>query len=107
MEKSIKEKYKLPDSIKVTVTKSKKGFCAFLDDYSGCMTVAKNFGELIENVNDAILTYFEVPRNEAEKIDILYLPEFLNKHKHFNKEVEKKEHKPLRFAPISTQCLYA
>lgn len=69
------KKYGLPDGFKVKVRKAKSGgFYAFLPDYPGCTTQGDNIFELIQNVNDAILTYFEVPRKDAEKAEIIYLP---------------------------------
>lgn len=107
MKDSIQQKYNLPDEIKVTIKKSKHGFYAYLDDYTGCMTVAKSIGELIENVNDAVLTYFEVPREVAKNLGFVYLPEVLHKKNEAFEKHKDEEYKPLRFAPISTQCLYA
>lgn len=102
----IKEKYNLPESVKVTIKRSGRDFYAYLDKYPGCMTVAKNFGELIENVNDAILTYFNVPRKEAKKVEFLYFPKVAKS----SSTVEKKcveQIKPLRFTSIPSQCIYA
>ncbi len=70
----IKEKYKLPNYIYVKIHKSKQGFTAVLPDYPGCMTYAENISELVENVNDALLTYLDVPRKDALKADFLYSP---------------------------------
>jgi len=58
----IKEKYKLPNYIYVKIHKSKQGF------------TAENISELVENVNDALLTYLDVPRKDALKADFLYSP---------------------------------
>ena|SRR2546428_1387094 len=72
---SLQEKYNLPDVIRVNLTKSKNGgFTAVLVDYPGCITYADTPSELVENINDAVLTYFEVPRNEAIKADFVYVP---------------------------------
>ncbi|OGD85647.1 hypothetical protein A2696_03155 [Candidatus Curtissbacteria bacterium RIFCSPHIGHO2_01_FULL_41_13] len=72
---SLKDKYKLPDKLKVLIIKSKSGgLTAKLVDYPGCITHAQSMGELIENLNDAVLTYFEVPRNEAVMADFVYAP---------------------------------
>lgn len=72
---SLQEKYNLPKIIRVKVTKSKNGgFTAVLVDYPGCITYADTPSELVENINDAVLTYFEVPRNEAIKADFVYVP---------------------------------
>jgi len=68
------KKYNLPDKIQVAIHKSSKGFTAILPEYPGCMTYAENMSELVENVNDALLTYLDVPREEALKADFLYIP---------------------------------
>jgi len=73
---NLQRKYNLPDKLKVQVTKSKKGgLTAILADYPGCITYADSPSELIESLNDAILTYFEVPRNEAMGADFVYVPQ--------------------------------
>lgn len=71
---NLKEKYNLPSSVRVFIKKSKKGFYAKFPDYPGCFTVAENGFELIKNITDALLTYFEVPRKDAIKSNIYYLP---------------------------------
>ncbi len=38
------------------------GFVAIIKTFSGCITQADSFSELIEMVNDAIRTYLEVPK---------------------------------------------
>ena len=69
------EKYNLPSSVKVEVKENPEGgFYAKLPDYPGCMTEADDELELVENITDAILTYFEVPREEAIKSKIIYFP---------------------------------
>ncbi len=78
--KSVLKKYKLPETVQVEITRNEKGgFFAKLVDYPGCFTVADTPLELIQNVTDAILTYFEVPRKDALKCNVLYgppMPEF-------------------------------
>ena len=77
----ILKKYNLPESIKVEVKLTPEGYLyAKLPDYPGCMTEAENILDLIKNINDAILTYFAVPRKVAEKSDIVYLtPDLLTR----------------------------
>lgn len=71
----IHEKYNLPKSVKVEVKENPEGgFYAKLPDYPGCMTEADDELELVENITDAILTYFNVPREEAIKSNIVYFP---------------------------------
>ena len=68
----LKDKYRLPDSIKVQLIKSKEGgYTVILPEYSGLVTYAEDVSELISVVNDAVLTYFEVPTKEAKKINFL------------------------------------
>jgi predicted RNase H-like HicB family nuclease len=56
------EKYGLPETVRVKIARDDNGsFVATLPDYTGCMTVATNQFELVINLTDAILTYFEVP----------------------------------------------
>lgn len=78
--KSLLEKYKLPDKVQIEISRNEKGgFFARLVDYPGCFTVAGSPLELIQNVTDAILTYFEVPRKDALKCNVMYgppMPEF-------------------------------
>lgn len=97
--KTLKERYGLPDSIRVEIHKGKLGqYYASLPDYPGCITIAKNIGELIESVTDAVLTYFEVPRKEAIKSEIIYLP-------HVKKEEIKGATK--EFISVSQAYFYA
>lgn len=72
----LQQKYNLPGNLKVKIIKSKDGgLTAILADYPGCITHADSPSELIESLNDAILTYFEVPRNEALGADFVYVPQ--------------------------------
>jgi len=73
--KYLTDKYGLPESIKVQVKKTGKILYAKLPDYSGCMTMADDPFDLVIKVNDAILTYFQVPRDEAIKYNFFYFPE--------------------------------
>jgi len=73
---NLQQKYNLPDKLRVQVIKSKNGgLTAILADHPGCITYADSPSELIESLNDAILTYFEVPRNEALSADFVYVPQ--------------------------------
>jgi len=79
------KKYKLPQNIKVTVKVTNEGiFFASFPDYPGCITEAKDMLDLISNITDVILTYFDVPRKEAQKLSCFYLP-----HKLFTKKKEQ------------------
>lgn len=87
MTQDIFTKYRLPHSVKVLYKKNSKGIIfAKLPEYPGCMTLANNEIELIKNVTDAILTYFEVPREIAQKSKILYIPTYLEKLLELHKE---------------------
>lgn len=74
------EKYKLPERVLVVITKTPEGsFYAKFPELPGCMTEADSPLELLENTTDAILTYFDVPRKEALRMNIKYLPPELTK----------------------------
>lgn len=68
------DKYKLPETVQIEITRNKHGFFAKLIDYPGCFTVANHPLELIQNVTDAILTYFEVSHDDAVKCNVFYGP---------------------------------
>lgn len=71
----IMKQYNLPKRIKVNVKVTREGyFFANLPEYPGCNTEAQDIFDLIKNVTDAILTYFDVPRSLANKLEIVYLP---------------------------------
>lgn len=67
----------LPRQITVITTKTKEGFVAEIKELSHCYTQADNFFELIEMVNDAVFTYFDVPKKYLRDMGIVYLPEKL------------------------------
>jgi len=51
-----------PSEITVKVHRSQDGkYCAEIITYKGCFTESETFSGLIEMVNDAIKTYFEIP----------------------------------------------
>lgn len=67
---SVKRKYGIPDTINLTVRISSNGwFVATSPELPGLVTQAKDQEELMVMVNDAVLTYFDVPKKEA---DIIY-----------------------------------
>ncbi|OGM71325.1 hypothetical protein A2897_00830 [Candidatus Woesebacteria bacterium RIFCSPLOWO2_01_FULL_44_24b] len=73
--KAFHAKYKLPKAVSVSLKKSRSGgFIVVLPEYPGAMSYAENLGELVNVVNDLVLTYFRVPRKEALKADFIYLP---------------------------------
>lgn len=63
----LKRKYGIPDRITLTVRVTTNGwFVATSKELPGLMTQAKSHEELIQMLNDAVLTYFDVPRKEAD-----------------------------------------
>lgn len=72
-----KEIYKLrslfPKEIAVKIHRSEDGgFIAEVSTFPGVITEADTFSELIEMVNDAVRTYFEVPKKY-----ISFVPSYL------------------------------
>jgi len=62
-----------PSTILVRVHRLDCGkFCAEVLTYPGCFTEADTFSGLIEMVNDAVRTYFEIPEKYLP-----YMPEYL------------------------------
>lgn len=63
-----------PQEIEVRVSRSEDGgFIAAVRNFPGVSTEANTFSELIEMVNDALLTYFEIPAQYAPFV-VSYLP---------------------------------
>ena len=75
--KSIREKYDLPESIDVRIEKTSSGFIAKVKGCPGLITYSKTFPGMIEDLNDALLTYFEVTRKEAKEVNFMYVPKAL------------------------------
>lgn len=66
----IKRKYGIPEAINLNFTLKPNGwFIVTSPDLPGLVTEAKTQDELVLMVNDAVLTYFDVPKKEA---DIIY-----------------------------------
>jgi predicted RNase H-like HicB family nuclease len=62
-----------PSRVTVKVHRSECGkFCAEILTFTGCFTEASTFYELIEMINDAIRTYFEIPEKYLS-----FMPEYL------------------------------
>ncbi|MEK7665162.1 MAG: hypothetical protein AAB361_03400 [Patescibacteria group bacterium] len=62
-----------PSQIIAKVHRSKSGkFCAEIITYQGCFTEADTFSGLIEMVNDAVRTYFEIPEKYLS-----FMPDYL------------------------------
>jgi len=63
----IRQKYHIPDAIKLEIKITDgKWLVATSPDLPGLITQASNAKELLDMVNDAILTYFDVPKSEAD-----------------------------------------
>jgi len=66
----IKKRYHLPEALNLHIKLGTNGwFIVTSPDLPGLVTQAKSQEELIEMVNDAVLTYFDVPKRAA---DIVY-----------------------------------
>lgn len=58
----LENKYNLPDSIQVTISKGESGvWIANIPDYD-IFTEADNFWEIDDLINDLVFTYFDVPK---------------------------------------------
>lgn len=64
----------LPAHITMLTQADTDGLTASASDYPGLRTCAGNEKELIENVNDSILTYFSIPRYIARRTPNFYHP---------------------------------
>lgn len=65
----IKRKYKLPESISLNIELTKDNwYVAESPDIPGLFTQARSQEELLNMVNDAVLTYFDVPKREADYV---------------------------------------
>lgn len=68
------EKYHLPKKVEIVLHKTEKGgLVVEFPTLDGCFTQVEDLSELDENVTDAVLTYFDVPRSESHKM--IYVPE--------------------------------
>lgn len=66
----VKKEYKLPESISFSLRVTPDGwFVLTLPDHPGLVTQANSHQGLIEMMNDAVLTYYDVPKRKA---DIVY-----------------------------------
>ena len=70
----IKELIKLfPRNIEVKIVQCEEGgFFARIKNFDGCLTQAETLTELIENVNDAVLTCLDVPEKYVK-----YMPSYM------------------------------
>lgn len=66
----------LPPRLEVEIHRAAEGgFWAKVNNLRGCVTQADDFLELIEMINDAVFTYFEVPV-KYRKLLGYYVPKF-------------------------------
>ncbi|MCK4592583.1 hypothetical protein KAT63_04065 [Candidatus Parcubacteria bacterium] len=74
----IKNRYGIPEKLELDIAFTKDGYFILTSkDLPGLITEAENGKELIKMFNDAILTYYDVPKREG---DIVY--DSLNIHGH-------------------------
>ena len=65
----IRAKYHIPAKIKLSVDITSDGwFVVSSPELPGLLTQAQTAKELLEMVNDAILTYYDVPKREVKEI---------------------------------------
>ncbi len=65
----VKEKYKIPSELKLNIRLTKEGYFVLTSpELPGLVTQAHDTKELLDMFNDAVLTYFDVPKSEANKI---------------------------------------
>ena len=66
--------WRLPDSLDVEIKKSEAGgFYAIIKNLPGCITQAESGQELYEMVNDAVITYFNIPKEYVPYVSS-YIP---------------------------------
>ena len=66
---AVKAKYGIPNEINLNIETTPDGwFLVTSKELPGLITSARNARELLEMVNDAILTYFDVPEREAREV---------------------------------------
>ena len=66
----VKRQFGLPDTLNLTFKLTQDGwFVVTSPELPGFITQAKDYKELIEMINDAVLTYFDVPKRT---VDIVY-----------------------------------
>lgn len=63
----IRRKYNIPDKFNITVDLTAEGFFVLTsEELPGLITEAKDGKELIKMFNDAVLTYYDVPRRAGD-----------------------------------------
>src|SRR3989338_8481560 len=61
--------YHIPEQIRFTFRSKNGWIIATSDDLPGFVTEARNPQELLEMINDGILTYFDVPRRVGDIVN--------------------------------------
>lgn len=65
----VRKEYNIPTKVQLSIQITPDGwFLVTSPELPGLITQARNAKELLEMVNDAILTYFDVPKKEADEI---------------------------------------
>jgi len=65
----IKREYKLPETINFNLRMTPDGwFVVTMPDHPGLITEANSHQSLLEMVNDAVLTYYDVPKRKADVV---------------------------------------
>lgn len=65
----VKKKYGIPEKINFHVTRKPSGwFVITSPDLPGLVSQCKNLDELMQMYNDAVLTYFDVPKRESDYV---------------------------------------
>lgn len=67
------DKTVLPERITVSIERTSEGLWAEVKEVPNCYTQAGSLVELIEMVNDAIYTYFDIPDKKRKEIGY-YVP---------------------------------
>mgnify|MGYP001568014801 FL=1 len=65
----------MPAGLTVIVRKTDEGFYAKVKELPNCYTQAATVAALVEMINDAIFTHFDVPENYRGRLGLMYLPE--------------------------------
>jgi len=65
----VRKKYGIPDKIDFQVTRKPSGwFVITSPDLPGLVSQCKRLDELMDVYNDAVLTYFDVPKRESDYV---------------------------------------
>lgn len=65
----IKREYNIPEKVNFSVARKKSGwFVVTSPDLPGLISQCENLDELLDVYNDAILTYFDVPKRESDYV---------------------------------------